>query len=518
VYDIEIDGGSVWLGGDFDSVNGTARNNAAAVSDANSDGVTTAWNPNVDDVVEDMAIDNANNRMFLTGRFGTVGGSTRTGIAAVSQMGTGALDSWAPAAGVWGYAVGATTSSAFFGGAGAVTGGAARRNLAAINLQTGTVVTGFSADTNDTVLTIKVAFGRVYIGGHFTTVKGTPRLRAAAIDPATSQVTAWNPAAGAGVLDIETDADTVYIGGQFSSVAAVAHSGIAATDPTTGAVAAWNPDISAGSVTTLRLAGTRLYAGGTFTDVDGTSADGVAAFDTANNHALIPTFIPDLSSPATPITMGLAASSSAVWVGGSHTAVGDVLSANLQGIDPADGGPLDGWRTFGSDSMINDLQLIDGNLIAVGDFDNYDEVPRVGIVAIDPATGQPRDWRPHTAVNLAGDEAAAWGKGIVVGGDFTRGSTPAARNLLAYPGVATLLTAPKVSGTTKVGRTVTCSTGSWTGRPSLTVNWYSGTRRVAGGRKYRLRASDAGKSIRCRERAANAAGAALAYSAKRSVT
>ena len=81
----------------------------------------------------------------------------------------------------------------------------------------------------------------LYLGGNFTTVAGVSRNRLAAVDTTTGALsTTWRPTAeGNAVLTLEMapDGSRLYAGGRFSSInGQTARAWIAALDPTTGAI------------------------------------------------------------------------------------------------------------------------------------------------------------------------------------------------------------------------------------------------------------------------------------------
>ncbi len=98
VIRVDVLGDMVFFGGRFSMVNGSSRNNAAAVKaapGAMDDGTLLGWNPDVGGDIYD--IDAFGDDVYLVGGFGTVGGSSRPGIAMVDALATGgALRAWRP--------------------------------------------------------------------------------------------------------------------------------------------------------------------------------------------------------------------------------------------------------------------------------------------------------------------------------------------------------------------------------------------------------------------------------------
>lgn len=81
---------TVYLGGAFTTINGVARNRAAALD---ASGALLAWNPNANNNVNTLNI--AGSRVYLGGKFSTLGGQAIRGLAAVDAT-TGALTAWNP--------------------------------------------------------------------------------------------------------------------------------------------------------------------------------------------------------------------------------------------------------------------------------------------------------------------------------------------------------------------------------------------------------------------------------------
>jgi hypothetical protein len=67
--------------------------------------------------------------------------------------------------------------------------------------------------------------------------------------------------------------------------------------------------------------------------------------------------------------------------------------------------------------------------------------------------------------------------------------------------------APKITGRVRVGSTVTCNTGTWTGAPSFTYQWTRNNAVIAVTTpKYHIGSADGGRSVACIVTATNAVG------------
>lgn len=141
--------------------------------------------------------------------------------------------------------------------------------------------------TNGTVFAIARAGNRVYLGGTFTQVQEAAgsgavvtRDRLAALDATTGQVVStWDPGANGTVyaLAVSADGSKVYAGGDFTSVDGQSRIRLAAIDAVTGElIPGWDPAVG-DRIRALASSGTRLYLGGAFLSVDGHDRHRLAA-------------------------------------------------------------------------------------------------------------------------------------------------------------------------------------------------------------------------------------------------
>lgn len=153
-----------------------------------------------------------------------------------------------------------------------------RNNILAYSLTTGALLSSFAPNLNGQALTIAAApnGSRIYVGGDFTSVNGTSRLRAVALDPSTGAViTSFNPRMGGSVRAIAATNDTVYLGGTFGSVGSASRSRLAAVRASDGGLMPWNP-IANERVNALVVSPdeTQVVIGGAFTTLNGSNQPG----------------------------------------------------------------------------------------------------------------------------------------------------------------------------------------------------------------------------------------------------
>lgn len=163
----------------------------------------------------------------------------------------------------------------------------ARKNLLAYNITTGELVDSFAPAANGKVLATAASpdGSRLYVGGLFTNINGVNRYRIAALNPQTGAViTQFNAGTDYVVKSIVATNDTVYVGGSFKSANGNARTNLAAFRASDGAVTTWAPVAAGGQVLAMTLTpdGSKLVVGGQFTSLNGnTGFYGLGAVDAA---------------------------------------------------------------------------------------------------------------------------------------------------------------------------------------------------------------------------------------------
>ncbi|MFN8588367.1 MAG: T9SS type A sorting domain-containing protein [Candidatus Eisenbacteria bacterium] len=218
----------------------------------------------------------AEGRMLVAGAFQGLGGVARRNLAAL-DMDTGELRPWTCDADSTVTALAMDGGTLYVGGVFATLGGIPRPFLGAVSGATG-VPSGWNPIPNGPVRTLAAGHGVVYAGGSFTTIGAAPRSRIAALDRVTGLATAWNAHANWDVRCILPVAGRVFAAGDFTIIGGQSRSYLAELDTITGAATAWNPEPNL-PVQTLCTWGSRLVAGGTFTTLGATTTGGLAAFE-----------------------------------------------------------------------------------------------------------------------------------------------------------------------------------------------------------------------------------------------
>ncbi len=509
---IAVSGSTVYVGGEFESVAGSARANLAAIDTATA--TATAWAPNPDAAVGGVAIDGST--VYAAGYFSHAGGAARGGVVALDAA--GAATSWTgPVFRGDVSVVGAGGGTVYAGGRFRLVDGVARTNLAAIDEATGeaTAWNPATSSPNDWVFEMTAAGSTLFVGGAFTAAGAEGRSGLAAYDVATAALRPWNPAPDGGVSDLVASGDRVYVAGNFSSVGGSTRAGLAALDTGSGAATAWDPKPSGGSVDAIVPAGPVVYVGGGFLGIGGVTTNGLAELDAASGSARAG--LPALGVPG----LGFGAISAmtlvdgVLYVGGGFDQVGGLPRADLAAIDTTTR-TVTPWAPA-TDGAIDSLSAADGYVYVAGSFTSLAGAPRPsGVGAIDAATtAAPQDWTayPTGPSGFGSGVLFATPDLIVLLGDLGLRFVDPVMAGLPAPRPSNL-SPPAVTGQMTIGARLTCSDGLWAHGPvTMAKQWFRGTTPVGTGPSYRLVAADAHHPLTCRVTASNGVGPTAAVSA-----
>ncbi|MCC5916318.1 MAG: T9SS type A sorting domain-containing protein [Cryomorphaceae bacterium] len=287
VRDIALHGDTVIFVGNFNQVNGQARNGFAMVSGVS--GNLLGQDINVTGTVDRVLV--ANNLAYIGGSFSSVSGQTRSALAVI-DLSNGNLTSLnaqialttpgMPTVVAMEYANG----KLFIGGRFNQIGGVSRNSLVALNASTGTLLSwnpNLSSSSGNTSITDLEIFGsEIFLAGFFHEVNGQSRDYFASVDTGTANVTNWNPQIGGTIFTnhhfgVSPSVGHVHIYAPFTSVNGFQRNRLARVNSTDGQITAWEPQPN-NRVSKLLRTSNRLYVGGNFTSIENSSRNYFAAF------------------------------------------------------------------------------------------------------------------------------------------------------------------------------------------------------------------------------------------------
>lgn len=208
---------------------------------------------------------------------------------------------------------------------------------------------------------------------------------------------------------------TVYAGGQFTQTRPAGaktgeqltpRSNLLAYDLTTGNLLPFTHQVN-GTVRSVQASpdGTRLYIGGSFTQVDGKGRWGIAAFDLATGE-LLSSFHPAIGGT---YVNAITVSETNIYVGGLFTQANRVKRTNLAAFDLD--GDLTGWAPTTNTQVDAMVMAPSGNrLIVGGRFTTVNGASAPRSAALDPVSGATLPWQLNT---ILGGTGSGTGSGVM---------------------------------------------------------------------------------------------------------
>ena len=268
----------------------------------------------------------------------------------------------------------------------------------------------------------------------------------------------WLPNPDAQVTAIVVEGSKVYVGGQFKNLFTggdpgdiVAQEGVAAFNKADGNAAAvldpWNPVVD-NMVRTIAISGTKVYLGGDFHDVNGTTRHRLAAVNLADasldaawdpNMGLGLIGDPPVSDDSSGVFV-ITIDGTTLYAGGGFIEAAGEARLGLVALNLADGASaavLDTAWDPALDNEVRDVAILDDVLYVGGEFSQAGGLPRNLLAAFNTADGSSLAmvdplWNPeidgaslHTVLPVAGDLLYAGGKFDAVKGVVARNGVAA---------------------------------------------------------------------------------------------
>lgn len=344
------------VGGDFTSIGGEERRNIGAFDLSNNS--VTSFNPNVEwsanreaANVRTMYLDGTT--LYVGGQFDSIGGLTRNNIGAV-DTGTGAPTSWDPDTDGQVYALTKHGNEILFGGHVTFTGGILAQGLVMVDVTTGDVTYNNSFTSGGDIRDILVYGDIAYFGGTFTNLQNGSAYLGAYDLFHHEPVTDWRPDPSGYVNAIEMYNGSLYVGGGFSQIGSNNDSvtNLAKIDPYTGD-SDTSFSISLNSwITGMKVDGNKLYIGGEFTQVNAVSHVAIAEINLDDNT--VSSWDPALYVYSSSYTVldAFEVYNGVLYIGGEFPYVGDsyrtgYASFALSGANPSPTAPTPEFGTYG---------------------------------------------------------------------------------------------------------------------------------------------------------------------------
>lgn len=393
VLALELDGGRLYVGGEFRFISGTERQGLAAV--ATDSGAVLPWNPNHTGSVWDIEV--GNSAVYVASNGGYVVEGTFVpgrGVAELDPV-SARPSSWAPDPPLHGAEALAIGGSTLYVG-GRLIGPQPTTevySLAAFDTGTHDPLAWSPPVMQGSVRQLLVSGSTLYVRGDFV----SPRYGLAAVNRTTGALLPFDSGSDRGVSALALDGAGLVAGRSSSDPSGVWSFGIELLDPSTGA--------SSGLVATtedwvhaLASLGPLIVAGGEFRSVAGVRRRNLAAVDIHTGEATA------LNVPVTGVhdarVYALTVVGSTVFLGGIFTSVGGVPRTALAAIDAASGTVRPWAPPLGCPSgclpAVTRLATDGTSIFFVGEFETVSAAARPGIAAVTTA-GALTDFAPEPA-------------------------------------------------------------------------------------------------------------------------
>jgi hypothetical protein len=257
---LALDGSTLFTGGGFSSIGGQPRLTLAAIDTGT--GLALPWNAGIGGNPPPyvLALRVSGTSLYVGGNFSAAGGQLRNNLACLGA-GSALSTPWNPD--VYNEfgptevdCVTTDGSRVYIGGRFTSVGSTPRAHLAAIDATTGLAVPGWRPDPDGQVVyAVEVYGSQLYFSGIFTHAGGSVRNNIAAVDRISGALTSWPSRVGSGGAHYALGAgDGVIYAGDY---------GLCERDTVAGASNAWTGNIF-GDVAAILVDGPRVYAGGSF--------------------------------------------------------------------------------------------------------------------------------------------------------------------------------------------------------------------------------------------------------------
>jgi hypothetical protein len=302
--------------------------------------------------------------------------------------------------------------------------------------------TSISAMNSTIISSVADGAGGWYVGGNFTSIDGVPYGRIAHIASDGSVVSAFNPNVINGqvsALALSSDGSTLYAGGSFTTVngGGTTRNRLAAFSTTTGIATSFDPNVS-GTVRDIKLNSLddTLFVGGDFTTVNGATArNRLASFSTATSTAT--SFNPNVSAGV--YSLAYDEVSGMLYAGGNFTTVNGATSRNRLASFNISTSTATGFNpnTNGISYSLA-LNSSGSTIFAGGVFTTVNGgTSRLRLAAFSTTTGTVTAFNPNVDNQVNSIAFSADGNSLVLGGSFTTVNGSTARNRMAVVDVST---------------------------------------------------------------------------------
>jgi|GEM_PF-2541774 hypothetical protein len=440
VYSILVKGSGVYMGGGFSSVSGTAREYIAMV-DSTTGALDTSFYPKPSSTVYSMAFDDSGGSLYIGGYFNSVSNTAHAYMAKVDPV-TGIPDNaFSPVMGASVQSIVYNGSSLYAAGYFKTVNGQPRNYAAKLDAATGALDPSFNPSLNDYTNVVCPGAAGMFFGGNFSMAQCVTRnglfkvfVPTDSIDPV------FNPNASGGggsvrALAAVPGGGAVYAGGDFNIIGGLSMKYAAKLDPITGSAdPAFNPQPDLGlNVLYYDGARSQLIAGGSFTTIGGLQRYRLARLDPLTGAAVASFNAGRIDN----YVLSLATDGANIYIGGSISTVNGTAKSGTAKLNAVTGA-LDPVFSLAVDGSVNSILEDPSGIYVAGDFSNANSLSRRGAARADAVSGAV-DVAHDISNGNTGYSLASDGSKIYMGGLFNAIQSQARTNIAAVSSATQLL-------------------------------------------------------------------------------
>ncbi len=381
---------TLFIGGEFDYVNGELRHNAAAINvDANA---VTMFDPNTNGPVYAMLVDSFSSYIYIGGDFTAVGTLSPPYVAKVNRI-DGVPFSfnavpWTATPNTNGpvHAIANVGSNVMIGGEFTSFASIQRKGLAILHWYNG-ALQPLSAGLNGSVNVIRQVGSKYYFGGSFSIAGGDFRDNIACVDDSFN-LFPWQPPLSGPVYTITMiDSVKMFVGGDFLQADGDSVIRGALIDTAgAGFVHPWRPLINASVYASAVDTLGRLYVGGAFFGMGGVPRQNLCAINV--NLGTPTSWNPQVNYPVNLLLLD----SDTLYVAGDFTVIDNFARNRIAAINIGTN-VLTNFNP-GVNGLIRTLSIKDSMLYCGGNFSLIGGQPRDNLARVNKFSGQTSFWNP----------------------------------------------------------------------------------------------------------------------------
>lgn len=381
VKSFAFSGDSVFVGGNFQAVNGQLRTGLASISLLN--GSLKPWNPilnttfNTPDVVSLLT---DNNRIYVGGIFEGINGDWDKKYVSSFDLNSGNTSiGFDPVFDSYPYTMLIIDTALIIGGTFSITNNTFQPHLIKVHASTGETI-DWEVGIGSHVYTLTSLNTRVFVGGAQEMSEIKYRNLLTAFDVTIGKPNSFKclPLGGDTIHKILIQDSLLFFGGTFSYVDGAERSNLASYNVSSNSLSTWNPNVN-GTIRSMMINENQLFIAGDFTEVSGQERNHLASFELSTGE--LTEWNPNVNGSIYEV----AKTGNFLSIGGQFDLIGSVTRSNLARFS-LNSLILDDWAP-NVDNTVRTICEYGDDILIGGDFNFIDTAFRSYFASVKHSTG-----------------------------------------------------------------------------------------------------------------------------------